>query len=159
MGIRIRTAMATDAERFVALYHEFTRYLRTLGDKPGDKLTSDIYRRDGFGENPSFSGLVAEFENEVVGYMLYHFGYDAELAARVMYVIDLFVAEEHRMRGAGASLMNRAKSICSETDASEIIWSVYKPNHGARVFYERIGAELIEDLDYMRLKVDGQDGQ
>ena len=159
MGIRTRTALVTDAERVVALYHEFTRYLRSLGDKAENRLTPDIYRRDGFGEDPAFSGLVAEFDREVVGYLLYHFGYDAELAARVMFVIDLYVAKEHRMRGIGTSLMNHAKSICCKSDVDEIVWSVYKPNIGAHDFYKRLGAESIDDLDYMRLKVKGQNAQ
>lgn len=86
---RTRIATATDAERVVALYDEFTRYLRRLGDTTVTHLTSDIYRRDGFGPNPAFFGLVAECDGEVIGYLLYHFGYGSELAARTMFVIDL----------------------------------------------------------------------
>ncbi len=156
MSIRTRIAAATDAERVVALYEEFTRYLRGLGDTTDYQLTSDIFRRDGFGANAAFFGLVAESNSKVIGYLLYHFGYDAELAARVMYIIDLYVSEEHQMQGAGASLMTHAKSICRDSEAIEMVWSVYKLNPKAREFYERLGAELIDDLDYMYLKVEGQ---
>ena len=156
MGIRTRIAAASDGDRVVALYDEFTRYLRELGDTTDYQLTSDIYRRDGFGPNAAFFGLVAESDCEVIGYLLYHFGYDAELAARVMYIIDLFVSEEHRMQGAGASLMTHAQSICRDSEAVEMVWSVYKLNPKAREFYERLGGELIEDSDYMYLKVQGQ---
>jgi GNAT superfamily N-acetyltransferase len=159
MSIRIRTAAATDAERVVDLYDEFTQYLRRLGDSADCNLTPDIYRRHGFGPNPAFCGLVAESDSGIIGYLLYHFGYDAELAARVMYIVDLYVAEEHRMRGAGTSLMASAQSICRDSEAMEIVWSVYKPNHAAHQFYERRGAELVDDLDYMHLKVESQNGQ
>jgi len=156
MSIQIRMATATDAERIVALYKEFTRYLRGLGDAGEDRLTTDIYRRDGFGSDPAFFGLVAESNSKVIGYLLFHFGYDSELAARVMYIIDLYVSEEHRMQGAGAFLMAKAQSICRESEATEMVWSVYKVNPKAREFYERLGAELIGDLDYMHLKVEGK---
>ena len=159
MSIQTRPAVVTDAERIVALYGEFTGYLRKLGDNTDYRLTPDIYRRDGFGPNPAFFGLVAELGSEVIGYLLYHFGYDAELAARVMFIIDLYVAEEHRMQKAGTSLMAHAQSICRESQATEILWSVYKPNRTAHDFYKRLGAELIDDLDYMYLKVGGQNAK
>ncbi len=154
MSIRIRAAAATDAERVVNLYDEFTQYLRRLGDSADCHLTPDIYRRDGFGPNAAFFGLIAESDSEVVGYLLYHFGYDSELAARTMYIMDLYVAEEHRMRGAGASLMAHARSICRNSDVMEIVWSVYKLNHTARKFYQRLGAKLIDDVDYMYLEIE-----
>ncbi len=123
MKIRVRTATETDAERVVDLYDEFAEYLRALemGDDTEGNLTPEIYRRDGFGPHPAFFGLIAESEGEVIGYLLYHFGYDSELAARVMYIIDLYVSEKHRMRGAGASLMSHAQSICRNSDVMEIV--------------------------------------
>ena len=153
MNIRIRVATENDADQVVALYGEFTQYLQALGDSTDARLTAEIYRRDGFGENPAFSGFVAELENEVVGYLLYHFGYDTELAARVMYIMDLYVAERHRMQGVAASLMTAAESIARDHGVMEILWSVYKLNPRARKFYEKLGGKLIDDLHYMYLEV------
>jgi len=156
MSISIRAATAADAERVINLYDEFTQYLLALGveDDADCNLTPEIYRRDGFGPNPAFFGLIAESDGEVFGYLLYHFGYDTELADRVMYILDLYVTQAQRMRGAGASLMAHAKSICRDANATEILWSVYKPNQAARKFYQHLGAEIIDDLDYMYLKVE-----
>jgi ribosomal protein S18 acetylase RimI-like enzyme len=153
MNIQIRTATESDAERVVSLYEEFTQYLRELGDNTCAQLTSDTYKRDGFGAEPAFFGLVAESNREVIGYLLYHFGYDTELAARVMYMIDLCVSSDFRSQGAGTLLMNRAQSICRDNRATEILWSVYKFNPKALEFYKRLGAKQIDDLDYMYLEV------
>jgi len=130
MSIRIRDATAADAERVIDLYDEFNGYLHELGvgDGVDANLTVERYRRDGFGPNPAFCGLIAESDGEVVGYLLYHFGYDTELADRVMYILDLYVTEAQRMR--------------------------YKPNQAARAFYQHLGAEIVDDLDYMYLKVE-----
>lgn len=155
-SIRTRIATAEDAERVIALYEEFTRYLRGLGDNADAQLTVESYRRDGFGPNPAFYGLVAEHDNEVIGYLLYHFGYDSELAARVMFVVDLYIAEEQRMQGAGASLMGHVESICRDSEVNQIVWSVHKLNLAARDFYGRMGGKLIDDLDFMYLEVEDQ---
>jgi ribosomal protein S18 acetylase RimI-like enzyme len=159
MKIQVRAATETDAECVVELYDEFAQYLSALemGDDTEANLTAEIYRRDGFGPNPAFFGLIAESEGEVIGYLLYHFGYDSELAARIMYIIDLYVSQKHRMRGAGASLMSHAQTICRNSDVVEIVWSVYKPNQAAREFYRHLGAKLIDDEDYMYLKVESKD--
>jgi GNAT superfamily N-acetyltransferase len=153
MNIRIRTATEPDAERVVALYEEFTQYLRELGDTASTQLTPDIYRRDGFGSNPAFFGLVAESDRDMIGYLLYHFGYDTEIAARVMYVIDLYVSRDFQSKGVGTLLMNHAQSICRDNRTVEMLWSVYKMNPKAHEFYKRFGAKKIDDLDYMYLEV------
>ena len=153
MSIRIRVATENDADKIISLYEEFTQYLRALGDTTEARFTASTCRRDGFGENPAFHGLVAEFENQVAGYLLYHFGYDTELAARVIYVIDLYVAEHCRMQGIATALMTQTEAIAREHEASEILWSVYKLNPAARVFYEKLGGKHIDDLHYMYLQV------
>ena len=62
MNIRIRVANEDAADQVVGLYREFTQYLQALGDSTDARLTAEFYRRDGFGENPAFFGLVAELE-------------------------------------------------------------------------------------------------
>lgn len=157
MSVRIRVATADDANQIISLYEEFTQYLKALGDTTKARFTAEICRRDGFGENPAFYGLVAELDNEVVGYLLYHFGYDTELAARVVYIMDLYVPQRYRMQGVAAALMVRTQSIARERGAAEILWSVYKLNPEARMFYEKLGGKHVDDLHYMYLEVESSE--
>jgi GNAT superfamily N-acetyltransferase len=76
--------------------------------------------RDGFGADPAFSGLVAEFEGRVIDYLLYHFGYDTDRAIRLMHVVDLFVQEEMRNKSCGNSLMQAADRIGEKAGATEL---------------------------------------
>ncbi len=154
MSLTVRPATESDAVQVASLSREFTSYLQTLGDPTDFRFSAETYKRDGFGPKPVFCGLVAETNSEIVGYLLYHFGYDADLAARILHIIDLYVAPEHRMFGAGKALMTEAQMICREENVREMLWSVYKPNKLARGFYDHLGAELIDDLDYMHIKVD-----
>ena len=70
-----------------------------------------------------------------------------------MHLVDLYVAEKHRSHGVGREFMKRAKEICTKSNVKEIVWSVYKPNRGARDFYDKLGAKLDDDADYMYLEV------
>ena len=150
----MRNAAEQDAERVASLCDEFQEYLRRLGDTTDFQFTAQTYRRDGFGADPAFSGIVAELDAEVVGYLLYTFGYDADLAVKNLDIVDLYVSRECRRRGVGRALMGSAQSICRAAGAKEIWWSVYKANRPAYEFYASVGAKLIDDLDYMYLVVE-----
>ncbi|MCI0387158.1 MAG: hypothetical protein MOB07_00070 [Acidobacteria bacterium] len=78
MTLNIRAASADDAEAVGRLAQQFADYLRSLGDTTDFKLNAQTYLRDGFGANPAFSGLVAELDGNIVGYLLYHSGYDTD---------------------------------------------------------------------------------
>jgi GNAT superfamily N-acetyltransferase len=145
----IHTATVDDADAIGELAKEFSVYLRALGDRTPIEFTAEAYRRDGFGPHAAFSGLVAELDDEVVGYLLYHFGYDTDRAMRLMFVIDLYVQETKRRRGIGEALMRVAAQICREAGGRELIWSVFMPNKLAFQFYERLGARYVQELKFM----------
>ena len=151
MQATIRPASAADAQSIGSLAREFQRYLRALGDQTHFEFSAETYVRDGFGPHPAFSGLVAERNGEVVGYLLYHFGYDTDRAMRLLYVIDLYVGETERRRGVGEALMRAAATVCREAGAQELVWSVFFTNELAFRFYERFGARRIRDVEFMHV--------
>jgi GNAT superfamily N-acetyltransferase len=153
MKITVRSATPEDAEVIVQLSTEFDDYLRSLGDQNPKKIDIPTYLRDGFGVEPAFSGLVAEANGEVVGYLLYHPGYDIDRGGRVLYIFDLFVRERVRRKGAGRALMEAVADICRHAGGHELVWLVYKPNKLAVAFYERLGAQYIEDMMAMHCLV------
>jgi hypothetical protein len=95
----IRPAMKSDAHAIGILARQFADYLRELGDTTEFKLTAEAYLRDGFGSMPAFAGIVAE-EGSVIGYLLYHFGYDSDVATRTFHVADLYVERNARKRAS-----------------------------------------------------------
>ena len=150
--IIIRQAIATDSEAIGYLASQFSRYLRSLGDTTEFKLTAEACRRDGFGVAPAFEGIVAEHDGRVIGYLLYHLGYDSDAAQRTMHVADLYVDATSRRLGVGKALMAKAAEVARNQGAGEMIWSVFTANKIASAFYERLGARRITDVYFMRLK-------
>jgi ribosomal protein S18 acetylase RimI-like enzyme len=148
----IRTARAEDAFSVGALARQFADYLRELGDTSEFRLTAETYLRDGFGERPAFAGLVAEEDGRVLGYLLYHFGYDSDQAARTLDIADLYVERTRRNQGIGRSLMTHAAEIARQSGAEEMVWSVFHANGLAAGFYEKMGAQRVRDIFLMRLK-------
>jgi GNAT superfamily N-acetyltransferase len=85
---------------------------------------------------------------------LYHFGYDSDAAARTLHIADLYVDRGARQLGVGTALMKSVGRIAREAGAGELIWSVYRGNNLATKFYEKLGAQLIADVFFMKLEAD-----
>jgi GNAT superfamily N-acetyltransferase len=153
MNFIIRPAEPQDAQSVGGLAKEFVDYLRSIGDADEPCFDAKAFLRDGFGANPAFSGIVAESEDEILGYMLYHPGYDADYAIRTLHIVDFYVRERWRGRGIGRALMKRAGEICRSSGGKQLFWAVFEPNKLAINFYERLGARFTKDLLFMRLDV------
>src|SRR5215831_8470011 len=125
MAFAIRAARASDAPAIGNLANQFAGYLRSLGDPTDFKLTAETYLRDGFGLRPAFEGLVAEEHGCVIGYLLYHLGYDSDGAYRNLHIVDLFVDPKARKQGIGRGLMMAAAAVGRASGAREMTWSVY----------------------------------
>ena len=89
----------------------------------------------------------------LVGYLLYHLGYDADLAARNLHVIDLYVSPAARRQGAGRALMQAAAQLGREAGGAYLVWAVYVPNQQAADFYTALGAHYVADLDFMVIDI------
>jgi hypothetical protein len=151
--IYIREAQKNDSTEIGEMAKEFASYLRSLGDKTKFKFNAETYLRDGYGENPAFSGLVAKVNDEVAGYLIYHWGYDTDRAIRIIHIVDLFVREEFRRHGAGRALMQGSRTICEDGGGKILVWEVHAPNRPARKFYWRLGARYIKNMPMMKLPV------
>jgi len=154
MAFSIRPALASDPPAVGRLAQRFASYLRTLGDQTEFNLNAESYLRDGFGLQPAFKGLVAEEDDQVIGYLLYHFGYDSDGAFSNLHVADLYVDSQARKKGVGKALMKAVARIAREAGSREIFWSVYTANDLATAFYEKLGARKVTEVFFMTLPVD-----
>ena len=149
----IRPSTPADAEAIGAMAAEFQAYLRALGDKTNFDWGAPQYLRDGFGDKRAFEGIVAEMESGIVGYLLYHFGYDTDLGHRLVHVVDLYVREAFRHRGVASALMERVEDVGRSYGAEEMFWSVYEQNGAAVRFYEALGAKPVKGLRFMSMAI------
>lgn len=115
-------------------------------------FTSEVVLRDGFGPTPAFNTLLAESDGEIVGYATWLPGYNSDLAARSMWLSDLFVVERARGRGIGRALLAAVAAETVRRGLACLEWGVMPDNASAREFYRRIGAR---ERDMRILALDG----
>jgi GNAT superfamily N-acetyltransferase len=135
-AIIIRAATPEDAESISALAAQLSAH---EGDAVG-LLTPEAVARDGFGEQPEISFLLAEIDREVVGYAGWSRAYSSEHAARGLYLADIFVAEHARRRGVGRALVTAVARLVVEQGLSFVWWASKPWNAEAHAFYASLGA-------------------
>lgn len=140
LSMTVRDATSEDATEVVKL----ARSLSIAEGQQPSGLTETAYLKDGFGENPAFSALVAEVDRRIVGYTLYFEGYDTGRAARGVYLSDLYVDQSWRRQGIGRALMKATANACKQMGGEWMFWSVLKRNKSARKFYRTMAPELTD---------------
>jgi ribosomal protein S18 acetylase RimI-like enzyme len=105
-------------------------------------FTPAIVRRDGFGRGRAFSLLVAEVAGRVVGYASFVTGYNTDVAARELWMHDLFVQPRWRGEGIGRALVTAVAREAIRRGLRCLEWGVRGTNRRALRFYRRLGAHV-----------------
>jgi GNAT superfamily N-acetyltransferase len=150
MTFAIRRIRKNDAGEIVRLFRELTQYIRKVGGRADPNFNEQAYLQDGF-ERRLFEGWAAIADKRIVGYLIGHLGYEVEMASKIFYVINLYVATNHRRSGVARSLMKNAARFAVKNGARGMIWTNDKKNRETRDFYLTLGAKKLE-LDVMAIK-------
>jgi GNAT superfamily N-acetyltransferase len=95
--------------------------------------------------------LLALSGNEPVAFALYFTTFSTFVGRPGIYLEDIFVEPEYRGKGIGAALLSRIAHIARERNYGRVEWSVLTWNQPAIEFYERKGAERMEEWRVFRL--------
>jgi ribosomal protein S18 acetylase RimI-like enzyme len=105
-------------------------------------FTATIVRRDAFGPRRAFRVLLAEVAGRVVGYASFVTGYNTDIAARELWMHDLFVQPAWRGRGVGRALLTAVAREAARRRVACLEWAVRPTNARAIRFYRRLGARV-----------------
>jgi GNAT superfamily N-acetyltransferase len=147
--LSIRLATAHDAP----LILDFIRRLAEYEREPNAVVaTEEDLIRDGFGSEPKYRCLIAEWDGTPAGFALFHYNYSTWRGHAGLYLEDLFVRVEMRGKGIGKALLQRLAQIALEESCYGLRWMVLEWNDSALKFYESLGAELLGEWETMLLR-------
>ena len=134
--IKVRPATISDVDRVFELIHAIADH---HGQSRFVRTNADEIRYSGFGDNPRLGVLLAEFNEQVVGFLSYTIDYSIWLGSDYFHIDDVYVDADFRGRNIGEALMLAAKERCNELGLDRLKWEVQTENAAARRFYERLG--------------------
>jgi GNAT superfamily N-acetyltransferase len=148
MAIAIHPATAAD----VAQILKFIKALATYERAPDAVVaTEEGLLRDGFGPQPYYECLMADFDGKPAGFALYFYNYSTWKGRPGIYVEDLFVEPELRGLGIGKELLKRVAAVAAEKGCSRLQWQVLDWNTPAIDFYAAMGGEFMNEWRTVRL--------
>lgn len=137
--LSIRPAQADDVPSLLCLIRELAEF---------EKLTVNnseaVLLRDGFGVNPRFRVLVAEWNGDLAGYAFF-FPFYSTFAGPGMFLEDLFVRSQFRGKDIGSRLLARVAAIAVGEGCFAMRWQVLDWNQPAINFYKKLDAEFLDE--------------
>jgi GNAT superfamily N-acetyltransferase len=150
--INIRAAKPQDAP----LILDFIRRLAEYEREPDAVVaTEEDLLRDGFGPNPRYRCIIAEWDGKPAGFAFFFFNYSTWLGRPGLYLEDLFVFPEMRGKGIGKALLQKLAQIAVEEKCYGMRWQVLEWNEPALKFYDSLGAKIMDEWETMRLMEPG----
>ncbi|HEX6804100.1 MAG TPA: GNAT family N-acetyltransferase [Terriglobales bacterium] len=140
--LTIRTATRNDAPLLTRLIQELAEFER-LGHETA--VTEEDVARDGFGERPRFRALIAEWDKQIAGYALFFEFYSSFQGRPGLFLEDIFVRADFRQHGIGTQLLAAVAKIAWDEDYFCLRWEVLDWNKPAIDFYEKMGAEFLDE--------------
>ena len=148
--LSIRPAAVSDVPLLLRFSREFAEFERQPGAVVIDEAT---LIRDGFGPQPKFRCMIAEWDGEPVGYALF-FAFYSSWKGSGIFLEDLFVRESLRGRGIGRALLSQVARIARQEGAFGIRWEVLDWNESAIKFYKSLGGQFFDEWRQVLLQGD-----
>lgn len=147
--LRIRPAVETDVPVILELIRALAEYERA--PEQAVARPEDL-RRDGWGPEPKFRVVIAEWDNRPAGFALFFYNYSTWQGRPGLYLEDLFVRPEFRGKGIGKALLVHLAQIAVREDCGRFVWQVLDWNKPAIDFYEALGAKRLDEWITMRVE-------
>jgi len=148
MTVSIRPATRNDVPVIAALIRGLARFEKLEHEVV---MTEDMLTVGLFGQRPYAEVLLADDEDQPVGFALFFHNFSTFLGRPGIYLEDLFVVPEHRGKGIGQLLLATLARLAVERGCGRLEWAVLDWNQEAIRFYERLGARPNSDWTIYRL--------
>src|SRR5205823_9962382 len=147
----IRKAEARDVPQILEFIRELAKYERL----PQEVVASEEdLLRDGFGEQPRYFCLMAEWSGASAGFAFCFHTYSTWVGRWGIYLEDLFVRPQLRGKGIGKALLAEVARIAVREKCGGVIWQVLAWNTRSIELYRGLCAKWLPAGEALRLAVD-----
>ncbi len=149
MTINTRPAKPGDTTQIFQFICDLAEYEKALDQV---KCSEQSLKQSLFEERPTAHALVIEYADRAIGYAIYFYNFSTWLAAKGLYLEDLYIDPVYRGKGGGIAAMKRLAQIARDNGCKRFEWSVLDWNTPSIKFYESIGARAQSEWVGYRLE-------
>ncbi len=147
--LSIRPAREEDIPLILAFIRELAEYERA--PEQAVARPEDL-RRDGWGPQPKFRVVIADWDTQPAGFALFFYNYSTWQGRPGLYLEDLFVRPAFRGKGIGKALLIYLAQLAVQENCGRFQWQVLDWNTPAIDFYQALGAGKMSEWITMRME-------
>ncbi|ACD53148.1 GNAT family N-acetyltransferase [Clostridium botulinum] len=102
-------------------------------------------------QNNRAHALLVEFNDKVIGYIIYFFNFSTFIGKAGLYLEDIYIDPEYRGNGIGKEAFATLIHIAKEEKCERMEWVCLDWNEPSLNFYESIGAKQMKEWIIHRL--------
>lgn len=147
-SLHIRKAKDIDTHTILKFIKELAEY-----EKLAHEVVTSVeeLQAELFAEKSPVEVLIAEWNQEPVGFALFFHNFSTWLGKKGIYLEDLYVQPHLRGKGIGKALLKAIAQIAVERNCGRVEWSVLDWNKPAIDFYESLKAVPMNEWTVYRL--------
>jgi GNAT superfamily N-acetyltransferase len=146
--LKLRKALAKDSPLILSFIRELAEYERAPN---AVACTEEDLHRDGFGPNPKFHVIIAEWNGKPAGMAFYFYNYSTWQGQPGIFIEDLFVRPRFRGKGVGRALMANLAHTAIAEKCHGIRWEVLDWNKPAIEVYQHLGSKFRDGWKIMQI--------
>ncbi len=147
-SLALRLATQEDVGLILDFIRQLAEYERLSHEVVADEAT---LRASLFGDRRVAEVVIALWEGAPAGFALFFHNFSTFLGLPGIYLEDLFVIPEMRGKGIGQALLSHLASIAIKRGCGRLEWWVLDWNVDAIKFYERLGAQPMDEWTTYRV--------
>lgn len=146
-GLKLRFAEEKDVGIILGFIKELAEYEKLSNEVVA---TEEILRESIF-ERKAAEVIIAEYENEPVGFALFFHNFSTFLGKPGLYLEDLYVKPYMRGKGVGKTLLSYLAKQAIDRDCGRFEWWCLDWNKPSIDFYKSIGAIPMDEWTVFRV--------
>lgn len=150
-GIEIRPATVLDVPLLLTLIRQLAEYEHLANEVVA---TEDSLRAALFGPRPAAEALIGSLDGHPAGFALFFQNFSTFLGRPGLYLEDVFVQPAFRGRGLGQALLRHVALEAVRRNCGRFEWAVLDWNEAAIGFYQKLGAQRLDDWRIFRITGD-----
>ena len=146
-GLKFKIATEQDIPVILDFIKQIAIYEKML-----DKVSAtEESLKESIFDNNRAEALLIEFNNEVIGYIIYFFNFSTFVGREGLYLEDLYIKPEYRGNGIGKKSFELLVNIAKENKCERLEWTCLDWNEPSLKFYKSIGAKQMNEWIIHRL--------
>lgn len=117
-------------------------------------VATEVTLRESLFVKKAAEAVIGYADREPVGFALFFQTFSTFLGLPGMYLEDIFVETKWRRQGLGEALLGHLARLAVERGYGRVEWSVLRWNASAISFYQKLGAQPMDDWTIYRLTGD-----